>query len=81
MKNEAEFRARVEDIKRRIPDAFAEDPCYFFESAEECKFYKKNILNKETTSSTPIKGKYKPEVLAEINRVRKELGLNPLENE
>lgn len=44
MINETEFRARVKDIERRIPEAFAEDPCYFFESAEECKFYKEEIL-------------------------------------
>lgn len=80
MVNEKEFRARVKEIERRIPEAFAEDPCYFFESAEECKFYNEVILKPEKkvveepqyTEEAPISSGDRKKISRWAQRSRKE---------
>lgn len=81
MFNEKEFRERVEEIKRRIPKAFAEDPYYYFLSDEECEFYKNNILNVKKESDSKINKRFSDEELIKINKARIAVGIKPLKNE
>ncbi len=83
MIDEKEFRERVKEIERRIPEAFNEDPCYYFLNGGECEFYYKNIKTEEppnlqTKNVDNLIADFSDERLERLNKARVALGFKPL---